>query len=206
MAAIATRGGVALTGFSVVPLDEEIAWQVRGSLRAPDYHHPAYVDNTASSASCGVCLQRLHRRGDSARKILFTYNPFRLRGRFPAPTPIYIHEDACPVFHGSTLPDSLLDRPVTFEAFGDGQRLISRTSNRSTSLGPEVRRRLADDDVRYVHVRDALSGIFACELVVSSTSPIRPHAGGYAPRKHFRGVNSLIKSPINRDISLLYSG
>jgi hypothetical protein len=195
-----------LTGFNVVPLDEEIAWQVRGSLRAPDYHHPAYVDSTAASAACVVCLQRLHRRGGTDRKILFTYNPFRLRGRFPAPTPVYIHEDACPVFRGATLPDALLDLPVTFEAFGEGQRLISRTSNRSPSLGPEVLRRITDGDVRYVHVRDARSGIFTCELVASSRPSIPRRVSRYEARTHFRGVNSLIRSPAPQDIPLLYPG
>ncbi|MCM0678869.1 DUF1203 domain-containing protein [Micromonospora phytophila] len=152
-----------MAAYRVIPLDEELAWKVRGSLRAPDYRHPAYVDTADSVGPCRVCLRPFRVGAD--RRILFTYDPFRRHEPFPLPSPVQIHEAGCPRYTGHRLPAELSGLPLTFEGYGPGRELIAEERHAATAEAESaIARILGRPSVAYVHVRDTATGFFICEL------------------------------------------
>ena len=75
-----------------VGIPEAVAREVRETMHAPDYGHPAHKTVAQGYGPCRLCL-RTFRVGVDER-ILFTYNPFP-EGELPAPGPVFIHAGAC---------------------------------------------------------------------------------------------------------------
>src|SRR3954469_25127043 len=74
-------------------ISDAIAAEVRRTLRAPEYGHPAHRDVAQGYGPC-----RLSRRTSPIGKeehILFTYQPCRGKGSLPAPGPVFIHAHEC---------------------------------------------------------------------------------------------------------------
>lgn len=153
-----------MAAYRVIPLDEELAWTVRGSLRAPDYRHPAYVDIADALGPCRVCLRPF--RVGVERRILFTYDPFRRHHSFPLPSPVQIHESACTVYTGHGVPPELAALPMTLDGYGAGRELITEERPASfAELDAAIARVFVRPSVTYIHLRDTQSGFFVCELV-----------------------------------------
>jgi len=72
-----------MTQYHVVALREQTVDEVRKTLRAPGYGHPAHVEVAAGYGPCRVCLQSF-RKGEEDR-ILFTYRDPSSCTRLPAP-------------------------------------------------------------------------------------------------------------------------
>ncbi|MDQ7903625.1 DUF1203 domain-containing protein [Phytohabitans sp. ZYX-F-186] len=153
-----------MAAYRVIPLDEELAWTVRGSLRAPEYRHPAYVDIADAPGPCRVCLRPF--RVGVERRILFTYDPFRRHHSFPLPSPVQIHEGACGVYNGQRVPPELAGLPMTLDGYGAGRELIAEERPATfAELEPAIARIFVRPSVVYIHVRDTDSGFFVCELI-----------------------------------------
>jgi hypothetical protein len=56
----------------VIALRQQIADEVRATLRAPGYGHPAHVEMASGTGPCRLCL-RPFRRNEEER-VLFTHN------------------------------------------------------------------------------------------------------------------------------------
>lgn len=155
----------------VVPLDVQIAWRVRGTLRSVDLRHPAYVETATGQGPCGVCLRPF--RAGVDRRIVFVHDPFHRHGEFPLPSPVQLHEDACPAWTGTWLPPDVAVLPLTLDGYGAGREHLAEERHASaTDLEAAVLRIFARPTVSYIHLRDTVTGFFVCELTrVPATAP-----------------------------------
>lgn len=146
--------------YKVISLSKNIADQVRRTMTAPDYGHPAHAEIAGGYGPCRECM-RTFRVGEEKR-ILFTYNPFRGIERVPLPGPIYIHEQACdPYPEDAGYPRDLLGHAAVFNAYSKGQILVERRfcledEDKAMALAELFHR----PDVDYVEVRDGEAGCF----------------------------------------------
>src|SRR5205814_2344248 len=112
--------------FSGIP--EAVAREVRESLRAPGYGHPAHREQAHGYGPCRLCLRTFRVGADE--RILFTYNPFHEPGELPAPGPVFIHAEPCQRYDAFELRDALVDTrgPASREArpVPPGRRALRR--------------------------------------------------------------------------------
>src|ERR687883_191044 len=114
--------------FRGIPAD--VASEVRATMRAPDYGHPAYKALAQGYGPCRLCL-RTFRIGEEER-ILFTYNPFPA-DELPAPGPVFIHAQACERYDAPDFPPDLRALPMVLEAYG---RAIARAMSMCATARP----------------------------------------------------------------------
>jgi hypothetical protein len=159
--------------YRVTPIDERLAREVRTTLRAPDYEHPAHVEEIATGyGPCRLCLEKFTVGADA--RILFTYDPFRGVEPFPLPSPIYIHErESTPYDETSGFPPGQADLPLTFNAYGPGREVVTQERVRSQdAVRPTIERLLGRPSVKYVHVRNTEAGCFICSVTRSEDQPM----------------------------------
>jgi hypothetical protein len=147
-----------MTTFRFQGIADAIAAEVRRTLRAPEYGHPAHRDLAQGYGPCRLCL-RTFAIGKEER-ILFTYQPFREPGSLPAPGPVFIHAHDCERYEAAELPPDFRSLPLVFEAYRSGSQLLAqeRVGERSPEevLAALFERGGAD----YVHVRNGEVGCF----------------------------------------------
>lgn len=149
--------------YRVVPVAPEVARQVRETLTAPGYGHPAHLEVAQGYGPCRVCLHTF-REGEEAR-ILFTYDPFAGREPFPLPGPIFIHERECaPYSEDSRFPDGLRFIPLTFNAYGQGRRLLAQVRSGDGRVEEIVDGLFAEPGIAYIHVLNTEAGCFIARL------------------------------------------
>jgi len=139
-------------------ISDAIAAEVRRTLRAPEYGHPAHRDLAKGYGPCRLCL-RTFAIGKEER-ILFTYQPFRDEGSLPAPGPVFIHAHECARYEAAELPPDFRSLPLVFEAYRNGSQLLAqeRVGERSPE---EVLAKLLDrSGADYVHIRNGEVGCF----------------------------------------------
>ena len=90
---------MALFRFQGIP--DAVADEVRTTLRAPHYGHPAHRELAQGYGPCRLCLRTFALGKDE--RILFTYQPFREPGSLPAPGPVFIHAGGARSGAGSDL-------------------------------------------------------------------------------------------------------
>ena len=153
-----------MTRYRVIAMDEDVAADVRATLRSPDYPHPAHAEVAADPAPCRLCLDRF--APGVERRLLFTYDPFRDTVELPLPGPIFIHEDGCPRYDDDAgFPPALREGRLTFNAYGADRELVARErTDGAAEVDAAIERLLADDAVDYVHVRSTTAGCFLCRL------------------------------------------
>ena len=144
---------------------DAIAAEVRRTLRAPEYGHPAHRDLAQGYGPCRLCL-RTFAIGKEER-ILFTYQPFRDEGSLPAPGPVFIHAQECTRYEAAELPPDFRSLPLVFEGYRNGSQLLAqeRVGDR---LAEEVLATLFERGADYVHVRNGEVGCFMAAVRRSS--------------------------------------
>lgn len=143
-------------------IPETLAAEVRATLRAPEYGHPAHRELAKGYGPCRQCL-RTFAVGEEDR-ILFTYQPFRDAGSLPAPGPVFIHADACERYDGTTLPPDFRALPLVFEAYRNGGWLVAQ-ERVGTELSEELLRDMFDrHGADYVHIRNGEAGCFMARV------------------------------------------
>jgi hypothetical protein len=148
-------------------IPDAVAAEVRQTMRAPEYGHPAHREVAQGSGPCRQCL-RTFAIGTEER-ILFTYQPFREPGSLPAPGPVFIHAEACSHYDDVALPPDFRALPLVFEAYRHGGWLVAqeRVGDRNPD---QILKGMFDlDGVDYVHVRNGDAGCFMAR--VESTLP-----------------------------------
>jgi hypothetical protein len=148
--------------FRIAGISDDLATQVRRTLRSPQYGHPAHQEIATGSGPCRLCLHAFATGVD--QRILFTYQPFSDPGSVPAPGPVFIHAAPCERYDGAQLPEDFRSVPLFFEAYGTGGELLTRV--RLCEEAPErmIERLFAATPVKYLHIRNAEVGCFMARV------------------------------------------
>lgn len=151
-----------MSNYRVVALSEDLAHEVRSTLKAPRYGHPAHIEPATGYGPCRACLRKF-REGKEDR-ILFTYDPFTGLDRYPSPGPVFIHRDECPVYDGEGFPPELRSLPLTLEAYGPDRWIVARERVEDGEVDAAIERLLAAEGVGYLHVRNTQAGCYIARV------------------------------------------
>lgn len=143
-------------------IPESVAAEVRATMRAPGYGHPAHREVATGTGPCRLCL-RTFEVGREER-ILFTYQPFTAPGTLPSPGPVFIHAAECPRYEVEGLPESLRALPLVYDAYGEQGRLIAQERVGPAETEPALAALVGRTDVTYVHVRHGEAGCFVARV------------------------------------------
>jgi hypothetical protein len=145
--------------YKVTAIPEEISSEARSTLRSPQYRSLAAAASVANGyGPCRSCLRVFEQGKD--RRIYLTYNAFEGRSNLPDPGPVFIHENECGRFEGSGFPEDLKELPILFEAFGEENRLLTRTAMDPDRTDEQIAEVLSDPQVRFINLRNAEAGCF----------------------------------------------
>lgn len=148
-----------MASYGIQAISQTTADEVRKTLKAPRYGHPAQVAEATGYGPCRLCLQ--HFRVGEDRRILFTYDAFEGQEPLPLPGPIFIHERDCPRYAESAgFPEHLGKHPLTLEAYAPGRVLRRVAYHREGAVGPLLDELFADPAVAMVQVRDTSAGCY----------------------------------------------
>jgi hypothetical protein len=147
-----------MTRFRIHGISETLAADVRRTMRAPGYGHPAFREIAHGTGPCRLCLRTFH-VGDDER-ILFTYQPFRDPGSLPAPGPVFIHAEGCPRYDATELPPDFRSVPMVYEAYRRGGRLLAQERPDSAAADAHLSDLFARTGADYVHIRNGEAGCF----------------------------------------------
>jgi hypothetical protein len=143
-------------------IDTTLADEVRSSMRAPEYGHPAHRSVAQGYGPCRLCLRTFEVGRDE--RILFTYQPFREPDSLPAPGPVFIHAEACERYDAPMLPGDLKALPLVFEAYAAGGRPLAQERvgiGASEEILDLLFERTGAD---YVHIRNGEAGCFIARV------------------------------------------
>ena len=146
----------------VIPIPDDAAAEVRRTLRAPKYGHPAHVEVAAGFGPCRSCL-RTFREGAEER-VLFTWDTFAGVDGYPSPGPVFIHRDACEPWSGEGLPPELRPLALMLEGYGAGRWPVAREAVRDGRVEEAAERLFANPAVAYVHVHNADAGCYVARV------------------------------------------
>jgi hypothetical protein len=150
---------MAVFRFQGIP--DAIATEVRKTMCAPEYGHPAHRELAQGYGPCRQCLRTFAIGRDE--RILFTYQPFTDAGSLPAPGPVFIHADACVRYDAAVLPPDFHSLPLVFDAYARGGRLLAQ--ERGVQAADDSLRQIFDrTGADYVHIRNGEAGCFMARV------------------------------------------
>ncbi|HEX9895997.1 MAG TPA: DUF1203 domain-containing protein [Gemmatimonadales bacterium] len=153
--------------YRVHAIPQDVADEVRATMRSPGYGHPAHRELAKGTGPCRSCL-RPFRVGQDER-ILFTYQPFDGLG-LPSPGPIFIHAEPCQRYQGHQIPRELLSIPLILEAFTEDGLSLGRLALGKRDPDDAMAELLFDTGAEYIHLRHAEAGCF-----IARVEPVRIH-------------------------------
>ena len=146
--------------FRFLGIPHAVAREVRDTMHAPDYGHPAHKALAQGYGPCRLCL-RTFRVGEEER-ILFTYNPFP-SGELPAPGPVFIHASECARYDAGEFPADLRALPMVLEGYRhSGERVIQERV--AGAVEASLERIFAAGRADYVHIRNGEVGCFMARV------------------------------------------
>ncbi|WP_216213216.1 DUF1203 domain-containing protein [Amycolatopsis aidingensis] len=146
--------------YRIAALDESVAKEVRSTLRAPGYGHPAWSEVPETPQPCRLCLEKITA---PERLIAFTYDAFHGLEDLPLPGPIFVHERAClPYQRVAEFPAQLGNSGVVLDAYRSGRGLLTEWRVAKPEIDAALTELLARPEVDYVHVRSATAGCYVC--------------------------------------------
>ena len=149
--------------FRAMAIPTEVAEEVRTTMKAPRYGFPAHSELSTDQSPCRHCL-RLTTPGEDQR-ILFTYDCFDGVERLPLPGPVYIHADSCAKYdENAGFPAEIRNRRITFNAYGEGRRLLAQRYVEDGSVESAISELFGDARVRYLHVRSTPAGCYTFRI------------------------------------------
>ena len=149
--------------YKVVPIDAEIARNVRRELKSPQYGHPAFTDVARGYGPCRVCLKTFVKGAEE--RILFTYNAFENLSSLPAPGPVYIHKDECAAFDAAGFPPELIGLPLLFEGYAAESELVRRETVEKENVEARIAAIFALKNARFINLRNSEAGCFVARIV-----------------------------------------
>lgn len=151
-----------MSAFRVIPIPADAASEVRRTLRAPRYGHPAHVEVAAGFGPCRSCL-RTFREGEEER-VLFTWNAFAGTDGSALPGPVFIHRDECEPWSGEGFPPELRPLSLMLESYGPERTPVARQPVRDGTMEDALARLFANPAVAYVHLRNAEAGCYVARV------------------------------------------
>jgi len=148
--------------YRVAAISEEIAQEVRATLRSPKYGHPAHVEIANGYGPCRSCLQVFAEGQDE--RILFTYDAFTGVENIPAPGPVFIHRAECKRFEAAGFPPQMRNLPLLFEVYGRSRQYLSRETVADNEIDTAIDRLLTNSAVAYIQVRNSEAGCFMARI------------------------------------------
>ncbi len=142
---------------------DSVAAEVRATMRAPGYGHPAHREVAQGYGPCRQCLRTFAVGGEE--RILFTYQPFDEPGSLPSPGPVFIHADPCDRYDSGALPPDFRALPLVFEAYGSGGRLVAQRRGGAGAPEDVLRDLFEQTGADYVHIRNGEAGCFMARVV-----------------------------------------
>ena len=142
-----------------VGIPEAVAREVRETMHAPDYGHPAHKTVAQGYGPCRLCLRTFQIGADE--RILFTYNPFP-QGELPAPGPVFIHAGPCARYDAGEFPADLRRLPIVLEGYRSSGERVTQERVASDAVEARLARIFADAD--YVHIRNGEVGCFMARV------------------------------------------
>lgn len=163
---------MALFRFQGIP--DAVAAEVRQTMRAPEYGHPAHRELAQGYGPCRLCLRTFAIGAED--RILFTYQPFRDAGSLPAPGPVFIHSAPCARYDAVEFPPDFRLLPLVLEAYQRGGRLLAQER-----VGTQVPEELLESmfervGADYVHIRNGEAGCFMATVQHASPATDRAAA------------------------------
>ena len=149
-------------GLRFIGIPEEVASEVRGTMRAPGYGHPAHKSIAQGYGPCRLCL-RTFRRGEEER-VLFTYNPSTGADALPAPGPVFIHAEPCARYDSAELPPDFRALPMVIEGYRAGGWLVAQEPVAGQAPEAVIAAVLARHRVDFVRIRNAEAGCFMARV------------------------------------------
>ena len=143
-------------------IPDAVAAEVRRTLRAPEYGHPAHRELASGPGPCRSCL-RTFAIGKEER-ILFTYQPFREAGSLPAPGPVFIHAEQCERYDAPELPPGFRSLPLVLEAYAAGSALLAQERLGERSPDEVLAALFERNGADYVHIRNGEVGCFMARV------------------------------------------
>jgi hypothetical protein len=152
-----------MNSFRVMAIPTEVADEVRSTMKAPRYGFPAHTELSNDQAPCRHCLRLTTPNVD--QRILFTYDCFDGVESLPLPGPVYIHADGCERYdENAGFPAEIRSRKITFNAYGDGRKLVAQRYVEDGSIEEAMTELFADRQVRYLHVRSTPAGCYTFRI------------------------------------------
>ena len=153
-------GRVMVFRFEGIP--DAVAAEVRGTMRAPHYGHPAHREVAKGTGPCRHCLRTF--AVGSEERILFTYQPFTEPGSLPAPGPVFIHAAECARYVGPALPPDFGTLPLVYDAYRSGGVLLAQERIGVNASDESLRALFERSGADYVHVRNGEAGCFMARV------------------------------------------
>jgi hypothetical protein len=152
-----------MISFRVLAISTETANEVRQTLKAPRYGFPVHTEVATDQAPCRHCLRLTVPEVD--QRILFTYDCFDQVEMLPLPGPVYIHADGCERYaEDGGFPEEIRSRKITFNAYGEGRRLLQQRYVEDGSVDSAIEELFSDQGVRYLHVRSTPAGCYTFRI------------------------------------------
>ena len=151
-----------MTRYRVVVLPEHIVRLVRHERRTPQYKHPVTSALATGYGPCRACLRTFNVGKEN--RLLFTYNPFEGISDYPAPGPVFIHEEDCELYQGNELPADIRGLPLMLEGYDEERMVVARMPATGDAVDDALERVWQAPGTEYVHVRNAEAGCFIAEL------------------------------------------
>ena len=148
--------------FTVRPITQQLADEVRRTRLSPGYGHPAHVEIARGTGPCRCCLRQFAVGRDA--RLLFTYRPAGHDGSLMAPGPIFIHAEHCQAYAGPGFPDGLRSLPLAFEARASGSRVIELAAPRNNSPEAQIEQLFESSGAEWIHLRHAEAGCFIARI------------------------------------------
>jgi hypothetical protein len=146
--------------YRVIALRQQTADEVRTTLRAPGYGHPAHVEMAKGTGPCRLCLRPFLQ--DEEERVLFTYNPFPDGADLPSPGPIFVHKASCARFDASGFPPELRSIPLTLEGYD--ARGVAVVRVKASDPDASTHDVLTRPGVAYAHLRHSEAGCFIARV------------------------------------------
>jgi hypothetical protein len=153
--------------YRLIALGQQTVDEVRTTLTAPGYGHPAHVEMARGTGPCRLCLRPFRKHEEE--RVLFTYNPFPDDADMPSPGPVFVHRAPCTRFEGPGFPAELLELPLTLEGYDAKGVPLARL--KAGDPDAAARDLLARPEVAYAHVRHAEAGCFIARVERAATRP-----------------------------------
>jgi len=161
-----------MSNYRIISLTGELADEVRGARRSPQYGHPVYIETASGFGPCRLCLETF--REGREERVLFTYNSFTGRRVTPQPGPVFIHLERCKRYEGPGVPSAFDRLRLQMDGYDESGRFLGSMVAEAGSAAETIERVFTDGAVSFINIRNAEAGCFVARVERMAVIPERP--------------------------------